>query len=213
MKKILFCIFAFLLCTFYSVAQTEEFFIRKDSIKKVVQTPAPAPQSDCIKKRAFGLDAGIGSMVEEGLDENLSAIGVGIRAMRNFNSYFGIDYIKFNNIFAVGDIDGINYFSYNAQLMTGVRGYSPAFYKCMSAYAAVRLGYGALYSKASYEGESASGFGHGVCSEFEIGVNLTRTVFVGFSYNLQRGTGKIDGSDDESNIEEGYPMLRVGFNF
>jgi hypothetical protein len=198
-----------MLCVFYSAAQSQEVYILGDNEKIEVKN-----ETSCIKKKAFGLDVGIGGRKHEGTDESLYSTNIGIRSMRNFMPYFGVDFIKFNNIFSTGDINGVDCFSYCTQLMTGLRGYSPTFFKCMSAYGAVRLGYGVLYDRYSYSDISESGIGYGVCSELEIGINITRTVFVGFAYNMQGGKFKyFDDDDDTYKLDAGYPMLRIGFNF
>jgi len=70
----------------------------------------------------------------------------------HFIPYLGIDFIKINGIFgllntnhkSVMDVSydyGGGYY-YDFQLLAGLRGNTPVFFKCMSVYAALRAGYG-----------------------------------------------------------------------
>ena len=80
----------------------------------------------------------------------------------------------------------------NLQYMTGVRGNTSAFYKCMSGYGAFRCGLGVLGGMVDYkdpnppyDDEYDSFTGFGVCFELEVGINLTRNISVGYAYNYQ----------------------------
>jgi len=86
-------------------------------------------------------------------------------------------------------------------MMVGVRGNSSSFAKCMSAYAAIRLGYGITYEFTdnnnsyfddnnyySYDGDYS---GHGICGELEIGLNINRFFFIAYSYNYQGGKSQL----------------------
>jgi len=68
----------------------------------------------------------------------------------------------------------------------------------MSGYVAVRLGYGVRFVKS---------VNHGIAFETEIGLNLTRIIFVGFSYNLLSLFVY-----DHSNTNLNTYAFRVGFN-
>ena len=167
----------------------------------------------CVPKRAFGLDLGIGSMSHDG-GEKITGFDLGLRSVRHPIPYLGIDIFKFNNKFGSKELDGISYFSYNAQLMTGLRGNTPAFFKCMSGYIAFRLGYGGIYEKYKWgDDDSFNAFGNGFCYEFEIGLNITRTFFIAYSYNHQGGKISMSEDDQKFPLDMGYKALRIGFNF
>jgi len=157
---------------------------------------------NCAKKTAFGLDIGIG-----GVKETFSS-ALGIRVMHHFNPYFGVDFFKINWLTDV-PINGSNAWRMKLQIMPGVRGNSPTFFKCMSAYAAFRLGYGMLVGSAPiYKilAGSTTDF-EGLCLETELGLNVTRTIFVGFSYNYHLFFGDYLGYKDHTYV------VRFGFNF
>ena len=71
----------------------------------------------------------------------------------------------------------------------------------MSGYVAVRLGYGVRFVKS---------VNHGIAFETEIGLNLTRSTFVGFSYNLL--SLFVDSDYNNKNINLNTYAFRVGFN-
>jgi len=210
----------------------------------------------CVKKIAYGLDFGIGGADELVInyqtiynddgsnivcdkfgDENgVFSFALGPRFTYHFIPYFGADFIKINGNFGFrnnGYNSTVNY--YNIQFMTGIRGNSPAFFRCISGYAAIRLGYGVgseryrhnlstggLHDETNYEfvRKSLNGF----CLETEVGINFTPTIFVGFSYNFQMYRPFIDeitflpkvdylGKEHMTSNKIHNLAFRVGFNF
>jgi len=190
MKKMLLVIVTVI--GFGIMANAQDIILKKQNFK------------NCVKKTAVGLDIGIGG--GEGSEVFSSALG--IRATHHFNSYFGIDFVKVNWITDVAVYDGL--WTMKLQLMLGVRGNSPTFFKCMSAYAAFRLGYG-MHVTTGYYGtvlKEITDF-KGLCLETELGLNLTPAIFVGFSYNYHKGFG-----DYFSNSPWQHTLsTRFGFNF
>ncbi|MCL2290654.1 MAG: hypothetical protein FWC34_08145 [Bacteroidetes bacterium] len=142
-----------------------EFYKEKTSLKS----------RKCAPENGFGLDLGIGSTTITANSHlyNFPSFALGFRYLHYFDPYFGADFLKIN--FSCPFRAQREYLLMNFQFMTGIRGKSPAFYKCMSAYGALRLGYGFRFLNT---------FDHGIAFETELGLNLTRTVFIAFSYNL-----------------------------
>jgi hypothetical protein len=140
------------------------------------------------------------------------AFSLGPRFTWHFNSYLGVDFIKINGNFGLFSSNKENY--YNIQFMAGVRGNTPSFYKCMSGYAAARFGYGIGKAKYEYKDRYSRGSErwtdtgwrnekiNGFCWEVELGMNITRTILVGFSYNWH-----------DFSVWGHTFALRVGFNF
>lgn len=171
--------------------------------RELISTTPSKRQSgaNCAKKNAFGLDVGIGGNSEW----KTFTPALGIRVTHHFNPYFGMDFFKINCLTDVSDLGGLNVWVMRLQLMSGIRGNSPAFFKCLSVYTAFRLGYGML---------PASGIGaqtvdvtdyEGLCLEAEFGINLTPAIFTGFTYNYHKHFG-IGAADHTF-------AFRLGFNF
>jgi hypothetical protein len=201
------------------------------------QTETPATSKTGIHKTdAFGLDLGIGSLMFKEqilinnyyfgsensfeLRHNYPVFAVGVRYTHLFNPYIGADAVKinFNSPFRIKHDKGFM----NLQIMTGIRGITPVFFKTMSGYAAVRMGYGFRFPINENNDDN---FFHGIAFETEIGLNITRTFFIGFSYNLMNLF--LDGNINLINLD-GLPLfrysystninfntyaLRIGFNF
>lgn len=151
----------------------------------------------CYKKDAFGLDFGVGyafgmerytrfSNVYGIRDYHSLDLSLGFRYMHNFNHYLGADFVKVNWELATNSGSSV-------QIMTGVRGNTPAFNKCMSVYGALRVGYGHTFTRYNV---------NGICFETELGINLTRTVFMGAAYNFHSFDCRRQSAE-----------LRIGFNF
>lgn len=141
-------------------------------------------KSDC-----FGLDLGIGGVkYVEGAE-----LSLGLRYLHNFTAYVGWDVIGVQGLGNTSDFTA----SFIVQGMTGLRTYSPRFYKDMSSYANFRVGYG--YGTDIEEG--------GFCYELGIGINLTRTLYAGYGYNCQ------NFAFDGFKIKQHYHAFRFGFNF
>ena len=151
--------------------------------------------TDCVKKTAFGLDIGIGGNARY----NQFDPALGIRLMHQPSPYFGIDFLKINWLTNVFDN---NVWAMNLQFMSGIRGNSPTFFKCMSVYSAFRLGYGMLVSSSL---ENFLTDYKGLCLETEFGINLTPTVFAGFVYNHHLHFGL--------SLKNHTFAFRLGFNF
>jgi hypothetical protein len=132
------------------------------------------------------LDIGFGGSIEtinnNKFPTSYFASALGIRVMHHFNPYFGIDFLKINWITDVLDSKSDNNWLMRLQIMPGIRGNSPVFFKCMSVYSAFRLGYGMTFVP------HVSHF-KGLCLETELGLNLTPTVFAGFAYNYHQYFG------------------------
>ena len=161
---------------------------------------------DCTAKTAFGLDIGFGGSFDaiygKKSSDTWSASALGMRVTHHFNPYFGIDFLKINWITEIGPSKSHNPWIMRFQFMPGFRGNSPAFFKCMSVYTVFRLGYGLSFSqfKSSFEE---------LCLETELGLNLTRNVFAGFSYNYSKYFKKGKAFEDATHILS----FRIGFNF
>jgi hypothetical protein len=171
----------------------------------------------------LGVDFGVGSIVDKNMiydnygnrykiKSTCPVFAVGLRYLHHFNPYFGVDVMKinFNCPFRAQTYTSLM----NLQFMTGIRGNSPSFLKSMSVYGAVRMGYGLHFS-------GNDEFSHGIALETEVGLNLTRTFFIAFSYNLQSSYydlpiygpwGGAIGSETITLNLNTY-ALRLGFNF
>ena len=163
---------------------------------------------NCAKKVAFGLDVGLGGSFyanPNSRSEGLFASTLGIRVMHHFNPYLGVDFLKTNWITDVLD----NVWTMRLQFMSGIRGNSPTFFKCMSVYSAFRFGYGMDFRLFRLLGLSTKPHFEGLCLETELGLNLTPTVFAGFTYNCQKYFVK--GTD--SKVAMHTFSFRLGFNF
>ena len=165
----------------YTIAKSEVFMIKYENgdrdvfkeddtskTKSGASTTAGTKGSTEYKKNAFGLDIGLGGTV--GGDFSAFNYSLGFRYLHNFNPYFGVDFVNIN---VSGYIDAAN-----LQFMSGVRGYSPRFYKNMCAYGSFKLG-GCMFFPFDDYGDFYSGF----CLSPEIGVHITKTFFVGVNYN------------------------------
>ena len=202
MKKIVIVTILVFLCSFYAIGQRK--VDRTTSQNTTVVGTTKDKPTGCTVKNAFGLDLGIGGgfgyrvnssydsryhYTNYRLDSYRSAsLAVGFRYMHNFLPYFGADFIKVN---LLGDFVG---WSVRQQWMSGIRGYTPTFGKCMSGYAVFRAGYGLEFLNGNLLDNS------GFCLETEVGLNFSRKFFMGFSYNRQ--------------VASQHTMtLRLGFNF
>jgi hypothetical protein len=163
----------------------------------------------CYTKNGLGLDLGIGTT---SMGTNVYGYGsylfqyptfaVGFRFVHHFNPYLGMDFLKINfhsPFRAVRLSDFMNF-----QFMTGVRGNTPAFFRCMSGYGVARLGYGLRF---------VNGYSHGVAFETELGLNITRYSFIAFSYNLLSLFVEDYPSPSHTSVLLHTCQLRIGFNF
>ncbi|GHT34975.1 hypothetical protein FACS189434_12030 [Bacteroidia bacterium] len=98
--------------------------------------------------------------------------------------------------------------------MTGIRGSSPSFAKNrMHVFSAFKFGLGATIFNVSGYSTDETYSGAGFCYEFEIGIHLTRTLFLAYAYNHQGGTVTGSGNDQKLDVGNNYSALRIGFNF
>ena len=234
MKKLFLTVILLSLCSLYAFGQGLPWEDKKGKAKG-------GTQNQCVKKLVFGLDLGIGyalfglelntvSNYREGVRYDMYeripciiSFDLAPRFTWNIIPYFGIDFIKINGNFGLlgtgheTGANGKNY--YKAQLLSGIRGATPNFFKCMSGYGAFRIGYG--LGEANYQHTepltfnedvvyySNDGILNGFCFEAEFGFNITRTFLVGVSYNHQYyDTGQHTFLTSHRTV-----ALRVGFNF
>ena len=149
------------------------------------------------------MDIGLGGSFYAVYNEkspSLFASALGIRVMHHFNPYFGVDFLKTNWITDVLEDE----WTMRLQIMSGFRVNSPTFFKCMSVYSAFRLGYGMDFRLLTIKGVSHF---EGLCLETELGVNLTPTVFAGFTYNYHQYFGL------DAKLAMHTLSFRLGFNF
>jgi len=151
------------------------------SMNAQTDTDNDLPHGKTFKRNAFGVDIGIGAV--KGIQRTYADLG--IRYLHNFSPYVGWEVLKLKVVMSVSPFDR---FDNVVQLMTGIRGTSPAFYGNMSGYGAFRFGYASDldYYLPAYE--------------LEVGVNITPTISVGYAYNMLK------------DVDKGYSALRVGFN-
>jgi len=182
---------------------------KKEVFNKSNETNVASPKrqsvTNCVKKTAFGLDIGFGGSFDVAngeKSETWSASALGARVTHHFNQYFGIDFLKINWITEIGPSKSNNPWIMRFQLMPGIRGNSPVFFKCMSVYAAFRLGYGLDFNQFGSHLE-------GLCIEPELGLNLTPNIYAGFAYNYNKFFNKGKPLGFETHILS----VRFGFNF
>ncbi|GHT58889.1 hypothetical protein FACS18945_5060 [Bacteroidia bacterium] len=162
------------------------------------------------KKNAFGLDFGVGSMSEDNDQIDLTGFDFSLRYTHYFMPYIGADFIKFNQNFGTGDYQGTDVFCAHSQFMTGIRGASPQFANNrMHVFGAFRFGLGVNYYDIGSAQEALSGAGF--CYEFELGIHLTRTLWLGLAYNYQGGTAEYDAGGFD--VDNSYVAFKLGFNF
>ena len=180
MKRIWFSSLLLLVCSIYTFGQNYEQYGGSIATENI---PTTGKNSFCTQKNAFGIDLGYGAM------NDAFNIATGIRYLHYFTPYFGMDFLKFNYAY---NMDEEHYM----QFMSGVRGNTPAFFKCMSVYGVARFGYGMIDFEPS-----------GFCYELEIGLNLTRNIFIGYSFNHQMNPVYLYSPDVFCHT------FRIGFNF
>ncbi len=181
-------------------------------VEMFYNTPGSEAQSNTstqYKKNCFGLDLGIGAVE----DSDGKYMDIGFRYLHNFSPYIGWDVFTLKTLVAIDALNGDD-FSEDAllpQLMSGIRAYTPTFAKSMSVFASFKAGYGYIMSM-----EKGGG-----CYEFEVGLHLTRTLFLGYAYNFQGASmevdtynskGRVSGSESIK-IKNKYSAFRLGFNF
>ena len=151
------------------------------------------------KKTYFGIDASVGKMAytDDYYDEKYStgAFGLGFHWERHYNPYIAWD------VFSVlwdAPFDSPSDFDRLA-FKTGVRGFTPKFYRDMRGYANLDLGYSLLLLKDYYYDEMSTY--HAFALEFGFGLRLTDHIGVGYALDW----------DSNSKYKGNY--LRLNFLF
>ncbi len=149
------------------------------------------------KKNCFGLDVGIGSIH----NADATVLDIGFRYLHNFSPYWGWDVFKIKAFFSPEHFVE----SLTPQIMSGFRVNSPRLANILAAYTGIKTGYG-------YNFEYEYG---GFCLEWEIGINIGKTIFLAYAYNYQAGNYEYaDGRYTYSiDIKQKYSAFRLGFNF
>ncbi|MCL2247545.1 MAG: hypothetical protein FWC10_10655 [Lentimicrobiaceae bacterium] len=213
-------IFTTLLINYQTVAQEIEI----NNISK-----KGTPKTD-----AIGFDLGIGALLFKetvnvsSYNMNYSytekigypVFAAGFRYTHFFNPYIAMDAIKINLNCPFRAKRNAEYI--NMQFMLGIRGNTPVFFKTMSGYAAVRMGYGLHFMDHAADLLLGEQLIHGIAFETEIGLNINNSILIGFSYNLMSSFADIYGSYYpygsstymySANQNFNTYALRIGFNF
>ncbi|HJF07155.1 MAG TPA: hypothetical protein K8U81_03045 [Phocaeicola coprocola] len=148
------------------------------------------------KKNRIAIDLGVGGAKGGG------GFDLGVRYQRNFAPFLGWDAISVKAAFPTKNTFDENP---NLQIMTGVRGTTPNFFKDMSGYLSIALGYGFSTDSSAMNNDG------GVCFEIGPGINLCKNIYVGYAFNLQKINVSIDGQNVSSNGKLHY--FRLGFVF
>lgn len=140
-------------------------------------------------RNQIGIDLGVGKMSD--INGNVGFMG-GLRYMYNVHRFVGWDVIGVNYVGQTVKGDGIG--PSILQGMMGLRGRTPNIYETVSAYTGLRMGYG--YDWFVEEG--------GLALEFNLGLNVTPNVSVGYVFNMQ----KVNLGSDAKYKFNGF---RIGF--
>ena len=158
------------------------------------------------KTRYFGIDASVGKMAykNEYYDEKSTcgAFGLGFHWERHYNPYIAWDTFS---VFWDAPFDSPSEFD-RVAFKTGVRGFTPKFFRNMRGYANLDLGYAMLISQdySYYNGhleEEDMVAHHGFALEFGFGLRLTDHVGLGYALDW----------DSNSKYKGNY--LRLSFLF
>lgn len=148
------------------------------------------------KKNRFAIDLGVGG------GQGAGVFDLGVRYQHNFAPFIGWDAISVKAVFPTEDSFDENP---DLQIMTGVRGTTPNFYKNMSGYLSVASGYGFSTDSGVYSNDG------GVCAEVGIGVNLCKHVYMGYAFNFQKVNITVEDMDISGKGKTHY--FRLGFVF
>jgi hypothetical protein len=148
------------------------------------------------KKNRFAIDLGIGGAKGGG------GFDLGVRYQHNFAPFIGWDAISVKAAFPTKDTFDENP---DLQIMTGVRGNTPYFFKEMSGYLSFAAGYGFSTDSSAMNNDG------GICFEIGTGINLCKNVYIGYAFNFQKINISIDNKDVSSNGKLHY--FRIGFVF
>lgn len=149
------------------------------------------------KKNRFAIDFGVGG------GQGFGAFDLGARYQHNFAPFLAWDALSVKvTLPTEGTFDE----NPDLQIMTGVRGTTPNFYKDMSGYLSFALGYGFSTDDSAYNNDG------GICLELGVGVNLCKYVYIGYAFNFQKvNITDEDGTDMSSNGKVHF--FRLGFVF
>lgn len=156
-------------------------------------------KSNDLKKNQFAIELGVGSASDINVD-------LGLRWQMNFSQYVAWDVLTFK---ALADVAYDDIFDATIlELLTGVRGTSPVFFKNMSAYITAKAGYAVACQDIDGDGEFAF--------ELGIGINLTHHLYVGYAFN---NCGVNEESYSSKKYSYSYPAksnvhsFRIGYAF
>lgn len=147
---------------------------------------------DDYKKNRFAIDLGVGS------SKGYGSWDVGLRYQHNFAPFIGWDVISAKVTWPIENAFEDYPF---AQIMTGLKGYTPRFYRNMSGYVGLSAGYGLRADAGCYE--------RGACLEFGFGLNLCKNVYIGYALNFQQ----VKDTRYDVTSKGKVHMFRMGFEF
>lgn len=186
----------FLLASFCIAALAGNAQIVSSTSRNITTTTVEKPKPE--KKTYFGIDASVGKMSDG--EGGLGAFGLGLHWERHYNPYVAWDIVSFAwdaPFDSPGDLSRLS-------IKTGVRAFSPRFFRDMRAYANLDLGYTTTtckYYYGWYEDDWEREWYHGFGLEFGFGLRLTNHVGVGYALNW----------DSESEIKGNYFRVSVLF--
>lgn len=189
MKKL----FLIALVGMYSLAGNAQ--IVSSTSRNVVTTTTEVKEVKKEKKTYFGIDASLGALSNEFGSEG--AFGLGFHWERSYSSpYLAWDVLS---VFWDAPFEGPGDLG-RISLKTGVRGFSPKFYRNMRAYTNLDLGYTMnYYYDEYYYGDTE--FGHGFGLEFGLGIRLTNHFAIGYALDW----------DSETKLKGNYLRVSVLF--
>jgi hypothetical protein len=222
-------------CSFCALGQGGKEQVTLVTVEETTTTETTTTEIEpvpCIRTNAFGLDFGLGVISRDDLPQNIFSLDFAYRYLHHYSPYWGIDFFKMNYRISTMDSTVI----LNMQFMAGGRGNTPTFFKCMSGYAAFRLGFGVILgfndrtetetyrtSESYYDPDwdtyrdryvervrttKENSEGVGFCYEVEVGLNITRSFFIGYAFGYQGGKEKDHGNSMKTNSH----AFRLGFN-
>lgn len=145
---------------------------------------------DDYKKNRFAIDLGVGSTKGHG------SWDVGLRYQHNFTPFIGWDVLSAKASWSIDNFVNCPFI----QIMTGIKGYTPKFYKDMLGYVGLSAGYGTVTN---------SNHGRGACTEFGLGLSLCKYVYIGYALNFQQIKDTLHDITSKGKVH----MFRMGFEF
>ena len=180
----------------YSIAGNAQ--IVSSTSRNIVTTTTEVKEVKKEKKTYFGIDASVGGQSNDFGAEG--AVGLGFHWERSYSSpYLAWDVLS---VFWDAPFESPTDFG-RLSLKTGIRGFSPKFYRNMRAYANLDLGYTMnYYPDYDYYGyDDGTEFGHGFGLEFGLGIRLTNHFAVGYALDW----------DSETKLKGNYLRVSVLF--